>query len=52
MKRSSIALAAIAAIAVLAGLPAQSRRELEISARIAVQALDPCVACRVEVADA
>ncbi len=36
----------------LAGLPAQSRRELQLSARIAVQALDPCVACRVEVADA
>jgi Ni,Fe-hydrogenase I large subunit len=36
----------------LAGLPASSRRELQQRARIAVQALDPCVACRVEVADA
>jgi hypothetical protein len=36
----------------LAGLPAGSRRELQTHARIAVQALDPCVPCRLEVADA
>jgi Ni,Fe-hydrogenase I large subunit len=36
----------------LARLPGRSPRELELQARIAVQSLDPCVACRVEVADA
>lgn len=36
----------------LAGHPAENRRELQAHARIAVQALDPCVPCRLEVADA
>jgi hypothetical protein len=36
----------------LADLPARSRRELHQHARLAVQALDPCVACQVEIADA
>jgi Ni,Fe-hydrogenase I large subunit len=36
----------------LAGLSVASRTELRQRAQVAVQALDPCVACRVEVADA
>ncbi len=36
----------------LAGLDAGNRLELEHRARLAVQALDPCVACRIEVEDA
>ena len=36
----------------LAGLAAPTQARAELSARLAVQALDPCVACRVEVADA